>query len=246
MSVVRLKAPSIKTVLTGTLLCVLVTLAGCSSTGSKKLPEYEVRRAWIIPPQVMHKELLPFSQDIQLALEQALRKHKLDVVILPANNFDMLKDKALESSGSIYNPQLGEYTPLTRAPFAKRMLELINSFEPVDILVYPQLVLRRAQMNDDRSLATFDGITRPIEFASDESGVKPLAIKGLSLKLNAYTRTGNATMGVFSGLSLPFIIDETDAEPKLLLKQTLIDDADINRGVKSVVKQWMKQIKPVR
>jgi hypothetical protein len=227
------------------MLFCLVTLVACSSSTQtskeKKLPVYAANTLLLLPVKSLHKELISSEPAVDIVLKKYFGKTKFNIVTLSEKQYAEVNKLALEQSGSIYSPAVGDYTPLDTRRYAASMKKLLGEKYEFDTLVIPQIILRSGEVIDDS--VEFDGVERKLEYAKGgPTGIKPRTPKGLSIQINAFAAGNNATQPVFGGVSLPFIIQVQDNAPTFVIKPEYFSEAELEEGAKVAIKRLQKQL----
>ncbi len=225
-----------------TCLFTLLSLSSCS-TFEKKYTVYKAQRILVLPTQVGHEELYQFEGEASKALEKRLRKKGFETLSLSLSTYNAAHEIALEKTGSIYEPSLGKFAPLNKADYAKEMMYLLMKKKSFDLIVFPSIILRQAEVDKEKGTATFDNLTAPITFDdSVRDKVYPDVARGLSFKLIAMTRDKLTTQPVIQGIALPFDVKEEAGLMGLSLKTQLISDKELQVAVDKASKQFLKQV----
>lgn len=224
--------------LTVLLLLASVGFIGCASQVTT--PVYQAKHLLLLPVQSLHKELQANEPMIDELLYQSLESSRFSLRTLSPKQYKTLHAKALEVSGAIYTPAVGDYTPLNPGLYAKALLAMVHDDWQVDTVVMPKLLLRDAQMQGTKVM--FDGIKKPLEYAANTPQTwMPERPRGLSLQLSAYNLDGNSIAPVFAGLSLPFIIKQESNKPKYILKTEFFTEKEAKKASKVASKKLLQQ-----
>ena len=224
------------------LITSLSILSGCSSI-EKKYTVYTAQRILVLPTQVGHEELYQFESEASRSFEKALRKKGFETLSLSLATYNAAHEIALEKTGSIYEPSLGKFTPLNKADYAKEMMYLLIKKKNFDLLVFPSILLRQAEVDKEKGTASFDNLTTEITF---DEGVRdkvyPEVARGLSFKVVAMTRDKLSTKPVIQGIGLPFNVKEDAGLMGLSLKTQLISDKELKVAIDKAAKEFLKQV----
>lgn len=220
------------------LFASLTFLVGCASQITT--PVYQAKHLLLLPVQSLHKELQANEAMVNELLYQSLESSRFEVRHLSAKQYKTLHAKALEVSGAIYSPAVGDYTPLNTGLYAKALLAMVHDDWQVDTVIMPKLLLRDAQMQNNK--VSFDGVTKPLEYAANTPNTwLPERPRGLSLQLSAYNLDANSIEPVFAGLSLPFIIKQESNKPKYILKTEFFTENEAKKACKMASKKLLQQ-----
>lgn len=229
-----------KTRLAGSLLIALLMLGACTS--NTQLPVYQAQHIVLLPTQAMYKELQNYEQIIDNLLQARLEKTAFIITVLSEQQYKQLNERALESSGAIYDPNLGQYLPLNTKDYAYALESLISQKMPVDALFMPRLLLRDGAAKKQK--VAFDGVVRKLEYADEVPTSLALpTTKGLSIQLRGYSKSNNALKPAVGGISLPYRLALKDNRLVIDMKPSLFTDKEAKQGVGIAVKQLLAQLK---
>ncbi|NRA41022.1 MAG: hypothetical protein HRU21_01805 [Pseudomonadales bacterium] len=229
---------------TAAIAVLLLQLSSCSNIGSNP-DAIKAQRIIVLPTQITHKELARFQQQTSIALVTALNKQGYEAAMLNPSLFQQANEIALEKTGSIYDPQLAEFTPMNQASYVKEILYLLIKRQRFDMLLQPALILRPASIDQANNRVEFDGLSTAVEFdASMQTPRYPNKARGLSLKLVGLSSQQQPTKAMLAGVSVPFTIIESNGLPGLKLKSELISTAELDDAVKRISRQFQQQVIP--
>lgn len=222
------------------LLAVFV-FTGCTTVEEQKLPVYGANTILLLPVKSLHKELKTSEPSVDLVLKSQFEKTKFNIITLTTAEYERANKEALEISGSVYKPDVGDYVPLNTRLYASSLKNILADKYSFDTLVLASLLLREAKLDED--LIIFDGAERKLEYEQGSPrGLLPRRPRGLSLQLNAFAQRNNATIDVFGGISLPFFIRVKDNKPEFVIKQQFFTEKELSEGLKIAVKQLTGQL----
>lgn len=227
-----------------TLLALTFLLQACTTSTHAKATEIRARNILVLPTQVGHTELNSFQLKATRAFEKELRDEGFHMLKLSSALYQQAHSIALEKTGSVYDPKLGLFTPMNKPAYAKEMLYLLLSKKNFDLLVFPSILLREADVDKEKGTVTFDGITKKLAF--DENAhdkVYPEIARGLSFKVVGITREKLGTRAAIAGISLPFNISEGVGGMTLVLKTELISDKELDDAIERVTETFKRQVK---
>ena len=227
------------------ILSVLITLflvVGCARVTQVKLKVYDAQRILLLPTQSKHKELKDSTTSIDKQLFTRFNQSKFTVITPSTDDFSQAHKTALESSGAIYDPAVGNYVPLNSRDYILSLSGLLSLRYQFDSIAVPKLVLRQASI--ETKYVLIDGSKRKFEYMpGTPNSILPRQVKGLSLQLKVYTRNNNNTKAVFSGISLPFLIREQNNQPEFVLKTVFFTEKELKQGVDAAIKALKKQLR---
>lgn len=226
------------------ILCTFIFLQACSSSTSRSAPEIIAPTILVLPTQVGHTELNSFQSKATRRFEKELRREGFRTVKISNAMYQQAHTISLEKTGSVYDPKLGIFTPMNKPAYAKEMLYLLLTKKSFDLLVFPSILLREADVDKENGSAEFDGITKKLTF--DETvneKIYPEIVRGLSFKVVGITRDKVGTRAAIAGISLPFNISEGVGGMSLALKTELISDKELKDAIERVTEIFIKQVK---
>ena len=186
-------------------IITLFIVQACTSTTGPKLPEISARNILVLPTYVSHAELNSFQNSATEKFKKSLRQSGYNTIELSDALYQQVHDLALEKTGSVYDPKLGVFSPMNKSAYGKEMLYLLLSKKNFDLLVFPSIILRKADVDRYDGTAAFDGIVMELGFDDNiKDKVYPEMVRGLSLKLVGISRYKETMRPIYSGISLPF------------------------------------------
>ena len=224
-------------------LAVFVALGACTSEPMVKKDRMLARSIVILPITSVHDELLKGAGKINNELEKRLSDEGFDVFQLPAQKAAAYRRKALEMTGSVYDPKVKKSLPLDKSTYLYHLIQLAAKEYDFDLIASPQLWLRTTRVNIDE--AQWDGITREIEFIDKPASTYklPKAARGVSLRMNVHSRNGGMVDSSFGGISLPYRIDYADGKAGFALKRQFYTHREIKEGVKIVLSHLRTEVR---
>ena len=225
-------------------LAFVILLQACTSSTDRKMPEIQARTILVLPTQVGHAELNSFQSRATRLFEKELRKEGFHTVKLSSSMYRQAHTIALEKTGSVYDPKLGLFTPMNKPAYAKEMLYLLLTKKNFDLLVFPSILLREADVDTEKGSAEFDGVTKNLTFNDTvKEEVYPDIVRGLSFKVVGITRDKVGTRASVAGISLPFDVSQGAEGMSLVLKTELISDKELKDAIDRVTETFVKQVK---
>jgi len=225
-------------------LCLLLThLSACSTVNERQLPKVSAQRILVLPTLINHKELGQLDIDFSSELAKALQDKGFKTLRISDELYKSAQNIAYERSGSVYDPELGEFRPMNMPAYSKEMMVLLAKRKSFDLVLFPSVVTRRITLDTNNGKGELDGLD--VQLAHDDQVSEPVypdSIRGLSLKILGITRQSQGIRVVFSGISLPLQLSEEAGEPKLVLKTPLLNSKAIKQASKYAVKQLTKQV----
>ncbi len=235
----------LKTCTIFSLVIICLFLQACTTTTGREAPTIRVKNILVLPTQVGHPELNSFQSKATRAFEKELRSEGFNTIKLSNGLYQQAHNLALEKTGSVYDPKLGMFTPMNKPAYAKEMLYLLLSKKNFDLMLFPSILLRQADVNKEKGTAEFDGISKKLTFADGVSNkVYPDIARGLSLKVVGITREQVGTRAFSAGISLPFDISEGIGGMTITLKTELITDKELDDAIERVTELFTEQVKP--
>ena len=228
-------------------LCLLTAIVGflissCETVPAKEPLKINAHRVVVLHVESLHKELKKAAEPAYQQLIKNIEKKGFYVVPLTAADNQLLRDKAMELSGSVYDPQVGEFVPLDRFTYIKAMIDLSAKLFSHDVVLMPEVVLRTTNVVGDEM--QWDGVKREISFINQPAAAYdlPQRGKGLSLRLAGYTRNGAKVFLDFSGISLPYHLRYVNGKLTLQLKEQFFTDKELKDGVDMALNPFFKQV----
>lgn len=231
----------------GVSLCLMlmtVLLLSCTSEPVIKREQMLAQTVLLLPLSTLHQELTQGGELIAEQLEQQLSRHGFTVFALAPQVHQRYVDKALEISGAVYDPNIGQFVPLDKGVYAYNFVRLIAVDYEFDVVLNPQLLLRTTRVNMDE--AQWDGVSREIEFVvkPEKNYQIPRSAKGVSLRLNGYSRNGGSVSTGFGGVSLPYRVDLAQGIKGFKLKESFYTKSEIKEGVKVALESFYVAVRP--
>lgn len=226
------------------LLSVLSVLfvSGCETVPLQKPLKIDANRVVVLHVESLHKELTNSAAPVYQQLIKSIQKKGFQVISLTDAVYQKMHEDALLVSGSVYDPQVGVFIPLDRSTYIKAIIDLSAKQFAHDIVLIPEMVLRTASVTGDK--ANWDDVSRELVFIDQPPTTYqlPRKVKGLSLRLGAYTYNGAEVFLNFSGISLPYQMRYFDKKISLNLKEQYFTDEELKEGINLALKPFFKQV----
>ncbi|NRB41198.1 MAG: hypothetical protein HRU20_22455 [Pseudomonadales bacterium] len=222
---------------------ILLLVCACTTEPAVKKNRMQVGSILLLPVSSVHDDLLKGADQVDAEIERQLKSDDFQVYQLPPIVVDEMKAKALELSGSVYDPKIKKSVPLDKAKYNYHLVSLIAHQYDFDVLIMPQLWLRTTRMNVDE--AQWDGVSREIEFINKpETTYKlPRSARGVSLRFEVFSGGGGKVDASFGGMSLPYKIDYAKGKAGFHLKSEFYTRREIKDAVKIVVNHLKIKVK---
>ena len=224
------------------LLMSLMALSGCETVPAKKPLKIDAGTILVLSVEAMHKELKDAAAPAYKQLIKKIGKKGFRIVPLTPTTYQQLREMALVQSGSVYDPQVGQFVPLDRAAYLKAIIDISRNRFPHDVVLIPEVILRNTAVVGDEM--SWDGIKKEISFVDPPETIYdlPRNAKGLSLRLAAYTRNGARLFYKFNGISLPYLLRYSEGKFSLELKEKFFTDKELKKGVELALKPFFAQV----
>lgn len=185
----------------------------------------------LLPVESAFDELQDEEGEVYQALLASLKERRFTVLAVDAETHQAAIEEALTEAGAIYSPELGRFTPSNKDRYIKALIDYYAEKQPADIVLMPEFVVRRASVSGD--WAEWDYVRRKIELDPKPPGPYQSVqqVRGVSLRLAAYTASGAQVMQDFAGVSLPYRIDYTRRPPAFVLKDHFYNRKQINETI---------------
>lgn len=225
------------------LFVLAMLMVACSTVETRSGPTVKAQNVVILPIESLHSELLEQDGDLYELLVQAIGKKKFAVTSNSAEEFQPALDQALADAGAIYDPSVGQFLPSDRQIYIKSLIDYYSHESTVDVIVLPELLIRRANVRGDT--ASWDGVERTIELSEKpEKTYKSLReARGLSIKLSVYSRQGAFLLQSYAGISLPFTVNYNSEPAELNLKRKYMTLKEQRQAVDMVLQSFFQQVK---
>lgn len=228
---------------TGLALCVgYVFLHGCASQPATRdtPPVSPVKPAKqqtvvVIPVFSLLKDFRSMSEDISQELMIQLEQNSFDSFVLNKKMFKVLNRKALEESGAIYNPEVGQFVPTRRDVYIKSLVKQLGSVGEFNLLLVPEITMRRARISGDEVWWDNQSMPLPVSGKSKTAYKVPAEGRGLSLKLSAYTSSGGEQMTSYGAIAVPFYLDLSKTPPEFKARKKVLQMTDFSAAVKQAM-----------
>ena len=225
-------------------LSLITVFQACTTSTNNRASEIYARNILVLPTQVGHAELNSFQSRASRLFEKELRGEGFNTIKLSSAMYRQANAIALEKTGSVYDPKLGVFSPMNKPAYAKEMMYLLLSKKNFDLLVFPSIVLREADVDKETGTAEFDGVVKKLTFDKNiDQKTYPEIARGLSFKVVAITREKVGPRAAVAGISLPFNVSEGLGGMTLTLKTELISDKELNDAVERVTEPFMQQVR---
>lgn len=223
------------------LLVLVLAIAGCETV---PVDGEAVRANTIIvlPADTLHKELARHSGDVQQRIADVLRKRGFTVTLLGHEEYSAMHAEALTVSGSMYEPSVGRPMALNPNTYTKALIDLSREKHRFDVMVIPELVLRKADTVGDE--AVWDGVEIEFGWVEKPSATYTLPRKasGLSLRMSAYTDSGHKVFINYAGLSLPYDLVYDDGKFMFELKEQFFTDRELDDSIRLSMKTFNQMV----
>ncbi len=220
----------------------VLSLQGCASEPTNKTERMQLRSLLVLPVRSLHDELLIGGDAVHQRLLNELDALEFQVELLPENTVVFYEDQALEVSGSVYSPKIGQFVALDESVYQYHLIQMLAKDYEFDAVILPQLTLRTTKVNIDE--AEWDGVSREIEFVNkpDRLYKLPKSAKGVSVRLSAFSRNGAKISSGFGGLALPYKIDFIDGKSAFSLKESFYHESEINQAIEIALKSFNTEV----
>ncbi len=223
-------------------LLMILYLSACSTPPKldeaqveDKLVFYEAQKVVVLPIFSLVKEFRQYTPLIHQTLVDSLSARGFDCFVIGEKQYLEMRKKALQESGSIYNPGVGEFIPFNEDVYIADFVQQLTSVGDFNLLLFPELLLRTAMVNGD--FVAWDGTNQPliVKGNADGNAKIPKIARGLSLKVVAYTIRGERRMEQFGGLAVPYYLDLTSTPASFKLRDNLMEQEKLLKGVQRVI-----------
>jgi hypothetical protein len=214
------------------LVGLFLGLMACSQSAVKPvLVEETQKRIVVLPVFSLVKEFRQYSDDVHQRLLGQLKSMGYDPIVLEHAHYQQIRRQALEQSGSIYNPMVGEFVPYKEDVYLASLVEQLGSEEGFDLILLPELVLRDAKLDGD--LMVWDGAKLPFQVSGDKKQryKTPSRIRGLSLEIEVYTPGLRQKVRHFGAIAVPYYYDLNTTPPRFKLRENLFDGKVVDAGI---------------
>ena len=209
-----------------------VWLTACSQQPTKPASVDEAqKRIVVLPVFSLVKDFRQYSDDVHQRLLRQLKSMGYDTIVLEHTQYQQMRRQALEQSGSIYNPMVGEFVPYKEDIYLASLVEQLRTQESFDLILLPELVLRDAKLDGD--LMVWDGGKLPFQISGDKKQryKTPSRVRGLSLEIEVYTPTLRQKVRHFGAIAVPYYFDLNTKPPSFKLRENLFDGKVVDAGV---------------
>lgn len=185
----------------------------------------------VIPVFSLVKDFRPMSDGIKDELMKQLEEKSFDCYVISKKMFKVLNRKALEESGAIYNPKVGEFVPTRKDVYIKSLISQLASVGEFNLLLVPEIVMRDARISGGEVWWDNQSMSLPISGKSRTSYKVPQQGRGLSLQLAAYTSSGGEQMMSYGAIAVPFYLDISEPQPELKMRKKVLHMTDFSHAV---------------
>lgn len=211
-------------------------VSGCAEQPVKPVVEEEPKKIVLLPVFSVIKEFRQYDEMVHRRLINQLQNLGHEPIVIADEQYQLFRKHALEQSGSIYNPAVGDFIPYDEQVYvAKLVLQLSKSID-FDLLMLPELSLRAATVDGD--MLVWDGVRMPqvIKGGQDKTFRSPDKARGLSLKIAIYTRAGRELVKHYTGVAVPYYLDLQQSPVRYRLRKQLFDDDQLNTSIALALK----------
>lgn len=234
---------SVSGFLKSTLLFSFIVLSACAEYVVKPAePEAVMERKTIVvlPVFTVVRAFRPYGTEVHQQLVKELEQAGHDCFVVSDKQYKSLRHQALEQSGSIYNPAVGDFVAYKEDVYAASMIEQLSKLGDFDLMLIPELVLRTAAVDGDQLV--WDGVRLPmvVKGERDATFKAPGKARGLSFKGTVYTSNGREVVKRYSGFAVPYYLDLGATPPNYRIRETLYDEATLDVGIKRAIDVLLK------
>ncbi len=222
---------------------MLLMFSACAEQPTKPEVSEDSQKIIVFPVFSIVKEFHQYNDEVHGRLIAELQKLGFDVVTVSEEQYRDIRHHALEQSGSIYNPAVGDFVPYNEQVYvADIVLQLAKSVN-FDLLLMPELTLRTATVDGD--LLVWDGVRLPqvIKGKKNKTYRVPDKARGLSLKIALYTRAGREQVKHYTGVAVPYYLDLERRPPSYRLREQLFDDGQLDASIELALKTLKVRLK---
>ncbi len=215
---------------------ILLLLAGCAEIPvQKQNPIALPQKLVVLPVVTMMGELRMQGYRIHSNLKAKLEELGCDCNTIGKDQYQSFRRQALEQSGSIYDPAVGEFMPLKEDRYVESMISQLVTSGDYDGVVFVELVLRRAVFDDGRLI--WDDTVQPLVVIGGELKNHRLLqqTRGLSINLHILDREGDLLYKQIAGISVPFELDLTVKPPHFRLRQLPFNNSQLNAALEMLM-----------